>query len=110
MDRPLVVSRDHSDHVSRSALARSEAERLRKEPTAWAYLPQLYENTPYERYRFETYENIIRGSVGSEMIQGIGDASFNRGLAGELRYLHGGATVHSASFDSETIGYWTKVQ
>jgi len=31
MDRPLVVSRSHSDHVSRSALARAEAERLRKE-------------------------------------------------------------------------------
>jgi len=31
MNRPLVVSRSLSDHVSRSALARSEAERLRKE-------------------------------------------------------------------------------
>jgi hypothetical protein len=61
--------------------------RLRKTPTAWVYLPQLYDNTPYERYRFETYENIIRGSAGVSMIQGIGDPSFNRGLAGELRYL-----------------------
>ncbi len=61
--------------------------RLRKDPTTWVYLPQLYDNTPYERYRFETYENIIRGSAGVEMIQGIGDPSFNRGLAGELRYL-----------------------
>lgn len=55
--------------------------------TAWAYLPQLYDNTPFERYRFETYENIVRGSCGVSMIQGIGDPSFNRGLAGELRYL-----------------------
>ena len=55
--------------------------------TAWAYLPQLYDNTPYERYRFETYENIVRGSCGTSMIQGIGDPTFNRGLAGELRYL-----------------------
>ncbi|MCE9591198.1 MAG: hypothetical protein K8S99_11815 [Planctomycetes bacterium] len=54
---------------------------------AWVYLPQLYDNTPYERYRFETYENIIRGSAGVSMIQGIGDPTFNRGLAGELRYL-----------------------
>lgn len=61
--------------------------KLRKTPTAWVYLPQLYDNTPYERYRFETYENIIRGSAGVSMIQGIGDATFNRGLAGELRYL-----------------------
>ena len=61
--------------------------RLRQSPTAWVYLPQLYDNTPYERYRFETYENIIRGSAGVSMIQGIGDPSFNRGLAGELRYL-----------------------
>lgn len=55
--------------------------------TAWVYLPQLYDNTPFERYRFETYENIIRGSAGVSMIQGLGDATFNRGLAGELRYL-----------------------
>jgi hypothetical protein len=61
--------------------------KLRKTPTAWVYLPQLYDNTPYERYRFETYENIVRGSAGVSMIQGIGDATFNRGLAGELRYL-----------------------
>jgi hypothetical protein len=61
--------------------------RLRKEPTAWVYLPQLYDNTPFERYRFETYENLIRGSAGVAMIQGIGDPTFNRGLAGELRYL-----------------------
>ncbi len=54
---------------------------------AWLCLPQLYDNTPYERYRFETYENIIRGSCGISMIQGIGDPTFNRGLAGELRYL-----------------------
>ncbi|MCE9589799.1 MAG: hypothetical protein K8S99_04680 [Planctomycetes bacterium] len=61
--------------------------REKKTPTAWVYLPQLYDNTPHERYRFETYENIIRGSAGVEMIQGIGDPSFNRGLDGELRYL-----------------------
>ena len=54
---------------------------------AWMYLPQLYDNTPYERFRFETYENIIRGSSGFSMIQGIGDPTFNRGLAGELRCL-----------------------
>lgn len=31
MDRRLVISQSQSDHVSRSALARSEAERLRKD-------------------------------------------------------------------------------
>jgi hypothetical protein len=61
--------------------------RLHKRPTAWIYLPQLYDNTPYERYRFETYENLVRGSAGVAMIQGNGDATFNRGLASELRYL-----------------------
>lgn len=61
--------------------------RARKEPSTWVYLPQLYDNHPYERYRFETYDNIIRGSAGVSMIQGIGDPTFNRGLAGELRYL-----------------------
>ena len=54
---------------------------------AWVYLPQLYDNHPFERYRFEIYENIIRGSCGVSMIQGIGDPTFNRGIAGELRYL-----------------------
>ena len=62
-------------------------------PTAWAYLPQLYDNHPYERLRFETYENIVRGSVGTSMIQGIGDPTFNRGLAGDLRGLS--APLHS---------------
>jgi len=56
-------------------------------PSTWGYLPQLYENHPYERYRFETYENMLRGSIGTLMIQGIGDPTFNRGLAGELRRL-----------------------
>mgnify|MGYP007073205405 FL=1 len=55
--------------------------------TAWVYLPQLYDNHPFDRYRFETYENIIGGSVGVEWIQGIGDPTFHRGLMGELRYL-----------------------
>ena len=61
--------------------------RARGKPTAWVYLPQLYDNHPFERYRFETYENIVRGSAGVSMIQGIGDPTLNRGLAGELRYL-----------------------
>jgi len=59
----------------------------RERPSTWVYLPQLYDNHPFERLRFETYENIIRGSAGYSFIQGIGDATFNRGLAGELRYL-----------------------
>ena len=66
-----------------------QMKRLHKRPSTWAYLPQLYDNHPFERYRFETYENIIRGSAGTLMIQGIGDPTFNRGLAGELRYLEG---------------------
>ena len=56
-------------------------------PSTWVYLPQLYENHPFERLRFETYENILRGSSGYSMIQGIGDPTFLRGLNGELRYL-----------------------
>ncbi|MBI2193134.1 MAG: hypothetical protein HYU36_14235 [Planctomycetes bacterium] len=56
-------------------------------PAAWLYLPQLYDNHPFERLRFETYENLLRGSAGYAMIQGIGDPTFLRGLNGELRYL-----------------------
>jgi hypothetical protein len=55
--------------------------------STWLYLPQLYDNHPFARLRFETYENIIRGSCGYAMIQGIGDPSFNRAMCGELRYL-----------------------
>jgi hypothetical protein len=54
---------------------------------AWLYLPQLYDNHPYERYRFETYENLLRGSVGVSWIQGIGDPTLSRGLAGEMRAI-----------------------
>ena len=59
----------------------------RERSTTWVYLPQLYDNHPFERLRFETYENILRGAAGYSFIQGIGDPTFNRGLAGELRYL-----------------------
>ncbi|MDP6355857.1 MAG: hypothetical protein QF473_12180, partial [Planctomycetota bacterium] len=56
-------------------------------PSAWLYLPQLYDNHPFERYRFEAYENMLRGSVGVSWIQGIGDPTLSRGLAGELRHV-----------------------
>lgn len=62
-------------------------QKSRPTPSTWVYLPQLYENHPFERLRFETYENILRGSAGYSMIQGIGDPTFLRGLNGELRYL-----------------------
>ena len=72
-----------------NTVAMPHIRKAKKTPTAWIYLPQLYDNTPYERYRFETYENIVRGSMGVAMIHGTGDPTLTRGLAGELRRLEG---------------------
>ena len=78
---PMDFNTIYTPHVNRRA--------PEGKVSTWVYLPQLYDNHPYERYRFETYENIIRGSAGVSMIQGIGDPTFHRGICGELRYLAG---------------------
>lgn len=59
----------------------------KKKKYVLGYLPQQYEYLPWERERFQTYENIIRGCRAWWGIQGIGDPSLYRGLNAELRYL-----------------------
>jgi len=76
---PMDFNTIYTPHMKRRAPAGRRS--------TWVYLPQLYDNHPYARLRFETYENIIRGSAGYSMIQGIGDPTFNRAMCGELRYL-----------------------
>jgi len=60
---------------------------LRKGHVAWFHLPQTYDTTPFEQFRFDQYETIIQGGRGYSIIQGLGDPSLYRGINGELRYL-----------------------
>jgi len=54
--------------------------------TTWLR-PQMYENVPYERWRFHTFVELMRGCRGWEMAHGPGDLSLFRGLHGELDYI-----------------------
>lgn len=53
--------------------------------------PQMYENVPYERWRFHTFVELMRGCRGWEMAHGSGDLSLFRGLHGELDYMKAAA-------------------
>ena len=48
--------------------------------------PQMYESVPYERWRFHTYVELMRGCRGWQIAHGPGDASLFRGLHGELEF------------------------
>ena len=49
--------------------------------------PQMYESIPYERWRFHTYVELMRGCRGWQIAHGPGDASLFRGLHGELEFF-----------------------
>lgn len=49
--------------------------------------PQMYEDVPYERWRFHAYVELMRGCRGWQIAHGPGDASLFRGLHGELEHL-----------------------
>ena len=49
--------------------------------------PQMYESVPYERWRFHTYVELMRGCRGWQMAHGPGDASLFRGLHGEMEFF-----------------------
>lgn len=68
---------------------RSTLDRQLRGGKTWltGYLPQEYEYLPWERERFQTYENIIRGSRLWWGIHSTGDPSLYRGLRGELLRL-----------------------
>jgi hypothetical protein len=57
-----------------------------KAKTIWLR-SQMYEHVPYERWRFHTYVELMRGCRGWQMAHGPGDLSLFRGLHGELDYL-----------------------
>jgi hypothetical protein len=49
--------------------------------------PQMYEDVPYERWRFHVYVELMRGCRGWQLAHGPGDASLFRGLHGELEFM-----------------------
>ncbi len=48
--------------------------------------PQMYEDVPYERWRYHVYVEMMRGCRGWQIAHGPGDASLFRGLHGELEF------------------------
>lgn len=60
---------------------------LRKGGKAWFHLPQTYNTTPFEFFRFDIYNLIVQGGRGFSTIHGLGDPSFMRGITGEVRHL-----------------------
>jgi hypothetical protein len=48
--------------------------------------PQMYESVPYERWRFHTYVELMRGCRGWQIAHGPGDPSLFRGLHGEMEF------------------------
>ena len=49
--------------------------------------PQMYESVPYERWRYHTWVELMRGVRGWQMAHGPADASTYRGLHGEMQYI-----------------------
>jgi hypothetical protein len=49
--------------------------------------PQMYESVPYERWRYHTFVELMRGVRGWQVAHGPGDSSTFRGLHAELRHL-----------------------
>jgi len=49
--------------------------------------PQMYEDVPYERWRFHVYVELMRGCRGWQIAHGPGDASLFRGLHGEMEFF-----------------------
>lgn len=57
-----------------------------KDKVIWVR-PQMYEDVPYERWRFHTYVELMRGCRGWQFAHGPGDASLFRGLHGEMEFF-----------------------
>ncbi len=49
--------------------------------------PQMYEDVPYERWRFHVFVELMRGCRGWQIAHGPGDPSLFRGLHGELDFF-----------------------
>jgi hypothetical protein len=81
-----------------------------RDQTIWLR-PQLYESVPYERWRFHTFVELMRGARGWQMAHGPADPSLFRGLRGELRLLEPAAYSSDAGpaveIDPE-IEHWSR--
>jgi hypothetical protein len=49
--------------------------------------PQMYEDVPYERWRYHVFVELMRGCRGWQIAHGPGDQSLFRGLHGELEFF-----------------------
>lgn len=49
--------------------------------------PQMYEDVPYERWRYHVYVEMMRGVRGWQIAHGPGDPTTFRGLHAEMEYL-----------------------
>jgi len=49
--------------------------------------PQMYENVPYERWRYHTWVEFMRGARGWQIAHGPGDVTTFRGLHGEMKWI-----------------------
>jgi len=49
--------------------------------------PQMYEDVPYERWRFHTFVELMRGCRGWQFAHGPGDQSLFRGLHAEMKAM-----------------------
>ena len=83
-----------------------------QEKTIWLR-PQMYEDVPYERWRFHAFVELMRGARGWQMAHGPGDASLFRGLHAELEMLK--AVAWSTTPGPEThvdppLEHWTRRQ
>lgn len=66
-------------HVDLQPLIRGQAK------TSWLR-PQMYEDVPYQRWRFHVYVELMRGCRGWQMAHGPGDPSLFRGLHAEMEF------------------------
>src|SRR5262249_30569601 len=58
----------------------------RKDKVIWLR-PQMYEDVPYERWRFHAYVELMRGCRGWQFARGPADASLFRGLHAEMEFF-----------------------
>ncbi|MGH7899014.1 MAG: hypothetical protein ACREQQ_13750, partial [Candidatus Binatia bacterium] len=73
--------------------------------------PQMYESVPYERWRFHTYVELMRGARGWQIAHGPADQTTLRGLHGELEFLKPIAASRHAGPEIETepeIEHWSR--
>src|SRR5262249_39901241 len=49
--------------------------------------PQMYEDVPFERWRFHVFVELMRGCRGWQIAHGPGDQSLFRGLHGEVEFF-----------------------